>query len=210
MTPQQQEKALKQVQQQATQRVKLGQQLFEAADSRLKQQQDVLKDIQEQQAKLRDQVQADVAKSLLSYDQWMGQIDEGFTEAIQGLTSRIDDLELKVDASRGEIESMIDKAAALLNQTQELLVSAFDGVVAEEMKAAIPADPQVDIDSLGTPPIDVDAQDDDEVLNVQITGQIDEASASDAMPVDEAEGEDIFGEVLRRLRDGGGDGHAAA
>lgn len=127
LTPEQQMTAIEKVQQQATQRVKLGQQLFEAADARLKQHQEVLKEIQDQQHVLREQVQDDVAKSLQSYDQWMGKIDESFTKAIKQVNERLDQLELRVDASRGELEVMIEKATALMGQTQGLMAEAFEG-----------------------------------------------------------------------------------
>lgn len=243
MSPEQQTAALQMVQQQATDRVKLGQQLFDAADAKLKEHQQVLEEINQQQQILREQVQEDVAKSLLAYDQWMGKIDESFTSAIDKLNRRIDSMELRVDASRGEMESMIEKAAALLNQTQGLLAEVFeeddefidavteavvdevvDGVteeVAAEMQSSVPEDPHCDIDRYPSPPIDKNSEgygDAMDLFDVEIADaerdplENGDASATD-LPADETD--DVFGDVLRRLRsqvddDGGGDDHAAA
>ena len=113
LSVEQQAVALEKVQQQATQRVKLGQQLFEAADARLKQHQKILDEINGQQKILREQVQDDVAKSLQSYDQWMGRIDESFTKSIRDMTQRLDQLEERVANSQYEMQDMLAKAAAL-------------------------------------------------------------------------------------------------
>lgn len=173
LSVEQQAAAIEKVQQQATQRIKLGQQLFQAADAKLKQHQDILKEIQDQQHILREQVQDDVAKSLQSYDQWMGKIDESFTGAIRRMNERLDQLELKIDASRGELEAMIENAAALIGQTQGLMADAFESasahepnteidagddesdsidmdLLASEMRQSVPDDPYIDVDSLTT------------------------------------------------------------
>jgi len=223
MTLEQQQAALEKVQQQATQSVKLGQQLFEAADARLKQHQQVLDEINQQQQKLREQVQEDVAKSLQTYDQWMGKIDESFTTAIRELNQRIDGLELKVDSSRGEMEAMIEKAAALLNQTQELLAEVFEEEVTSEadevakaMQQSVPKDQQCDLDHMPKPPIDEDSfYDDDsaEVIEVEILSDQDsrddmeDSFGQDVTPADE---NDVFGQVLKRLRSQREDDNAAA
>ncbi|MEM6392495.1 MAG: hypothetical protein AAF797_06950 [Planctomycetota bacterium] len=77
----------------AEQRVKLGLQLFKAAEARLAAQHDTLAQIKSEQANLRESIQHEVAKSLQTYDQWMGRIDESFTTAVRDLTTRLDKLE---------------------------------------------------------------------------------------------------------------------
>lgn len=228
MSPEQQAAALEKVQQQATQRIKLGQQLFEAADARLKQHQQVLHDIQEQQQKLREQVQEDVAKSLQAYDQWMGQIDESFTNAIKELGQRIDVLETRFDCSRNDMERMIDKAAALLEQTQGLLADAFgDEALGEAaakpvLNASSPVEHDL-VDTFAQAHMTMDADDEEsdhaEVIEVEIVDQHGEsaddepATMYDAIPLDTdrtREADDVFGEVLRRLRSQADDDHDAA
>lgn len=236
MSTEQQAAALEKVSQQATQRVKLGQQLFEAAEAKLKAHQKLLDEINAQQSKLREQVQEDVAKSLQSYDQWMGKIDESFTKAIRELNHRLEGLEAKIDMSKGEMEAMIEKAAALLKQTQGLVSDTFndddfDGKarVAQAMQQSIPTDPHIDLHQIEASMIHVDKPQIDEetisfepgpeVIEVDIVPAQDMGHDSmppmpyDAPPALDAnlpgDEDDVFGEVLRRLRQDG-DGHAAA
>lgn len=217
LSVEQQAVALEKVQQQATQRVKLGQQLFEAADARLKQHQKVLDEINDQQTILREQVQDDVAKSLQSYDQWMGRIDESFTKSIRDINQRLDQLEDSVAGSQHEMQDMLAKAAALLEQTQTLLVETFDDAdeLAQAMQASASTSHSYDLDELAASvhPDLTDksrADQDTEVIEVDIVTPIDEQG----MPADIAEpqtdGDDVFGQVLRRLRSEGDDDHAAA
>ena len=216
LSVQQQAVALEKVQQQATQRVKLGQQLFEAADARLKQHQKVLDEINDQQKILREQVQDDVAKSLQSYDQWMGQIDESFTKSIRDLNQRLDQLEGRVEGSQQDMQEMLNKAGALLQQTQTLLAETFGDAeeIAQAMQASADASHGHDLDALAAsvqPNLDIPpaTNEDAEVIDVDIATP----TGSDGMPElpdPPAEGEDIFDQVLRRLRSEGGDDHAAA
>jgi len=217
LTVDQQAAALEKVQQQATQRVKLGQQLFEAADARLKQHQKVLDEINDQQKILREQVQEDVAKSLQSYDQWMGRIDESFTKSIRDLTQRLDQLEERVDGSQHEMQDMLAKAAALLEQTQTLLADTFDDAdeIAEAMQASASESHDLDPDEWAAmdqpdPDQPTDQADDAEVLEVDIVTPTDETGMPEALDEPSDDSDDIFGQVLRRLRSEDDDGHAAA
>ncbi|MGB0767923.1 MAG: hypothetical protein ACPGYV_09455 [Phycisphaeraceae bacterium] len=228
LSAEQQAAAIEKVQQQATQRVKLGQQLFEAADARLKQHQKVLDEINDQQRILREQVQDDVAKSLQTYDQWMGRIDESFTKSIRDVTARLDQLEERVDGSHHEMQDMLAKATALLDQTQMLLAETFgdQDEIAAAMQASADASHDHDLDelveSVSPPGVLLDVADrsrhddeeedaDAEVLEVDIVAPIDSDGMPDAIaPQDpSAINDDIFGEVLRRLRSEDGDNAAA-
>ncbi|MFI4861771.1 MAG: hypothetical protein ACIAXF_13955 [Phycisphaerales bacterium JB063] len=125
MSPEQQLEAVNKVQQQADHRIKLGQQLFKAAEARLSQHHDLLEQVRAEQAALRERVQDDVAQSLQSYDQWMGRIDEGFTKALERLGDRIDQTERDLAESRGEMQQMLAQVSAMMEQTQRLLSEAF-------------------------------------------------------------------------------------
>ncbi len=218
LTVEQQAIALEKVQQQATQRVKLGQQLFEAADARLKQHQKVLDEINDQQTILREQVQDDVAKSLQSYDQWMGRIDESFTKSIRDMTQRLDQLEETVSGSRREMHDMLSKAGALLQQTQTLLAETFDDAdeIVQAMQASASESHDYDLDDLSAsvqPDLDDVSRvhDDAEVIEVDIVTPEDDAGIPEAVDQSPAvDSDDVFGQVLRRLRSDGEDGNAAA
>ncbi len=121
LTPEQQLQALKRVQSQAEQRVKLGMQLFKAAESRLSTQTDVLQQIKTLQSTLREQLNQDVAKTLQQYDQWIGQIDESFTTAIHKLEEKIDAVQQNLTTNEARMSKMLERAEAMLDQTRELL-----------------------------------------------------------------------------------------
>jgi uncharacterized protein YoxC len=216
LTVDQQAAALEKVQQQATARVKLGQQLFEAADARLKQHQKVLDEINNQQQILREQVQDDVAKSLQSYDQWMGRIDESFTKSIRDMTQRLDQLEERVDGSQSEMQDMLAKAGALLQQTQSLLAETFGDAdeIADAMQVSANESHDYDLDELASsvqPDVDQPRveHDEAEVIEVDIVTPTDEEGMPEMLD-DPSDNDDVFGQVLRRLRSEGDDGHAAA
>lgn len=124
LTPEQQLEAIRKVQAQAEQRVKLGMQLFKAAEARMSSQQDMVDKFRAEQNALRDQVQQDVAKTLQDYDQWVGRIDESFTHAIQRLEERLDGLDKSVAESDQRVEKMLERAEGMLEQTRYLLEKA--------------------------------------------------------------------------------------
>lgn len=121
LTPEQQMQALKRVQAQAEQRVKLGMQLFKAAEARLSNQTDIVQQIKTLQKQLREQVNNDVAQSLHQYDQWIGQIDESFTTAIRKLEEKVDAVQANISKSEARMRDMLDRAEALLDQSRNLL-----------------------------------------------------------------------------------------
>jgi len=121
LTPEQQVQALKRVQAQAEQRVKLGMQLFKAAETRLSGQTDVLQQIKTLQTQLREQLNQDVAKTLQEYDQWIGQIDESFTSAIRKLEEKVDAVQQNLTTNEARMQKMLDRAEAMLDQTRSLI-----------------------------------------------------------------------------------------
>ena len=121
LTPEQQMQALKRVQAQAEQRVKLGMQLFKAAEARLSSQTDIVQQIKTLQKQLREQVNNDVAQSLHQYDQWIGQIDESFTTAIRKLEEKVDAVQANISKSEARMRDMLDRAEAMLDQSRCLL-----------------------------------------------------------------------------------------
>lgn len=121
LTPEQQMQALKRVQAQAEQRVKLGMQLFKAAEARLSSQTDVLQQIKTLQQQLREQVNQDVAQTLHQYDQWIGQIDESFTTAIRKLEEKIDAVQANVANNEARMQQMLERAESMLDQSRCLI-----------------------------------------------------------------------------------------
>jgi hypothetical protein len=121
LTPEQQMEALRKVQSQAEQRVKLGVQLFKAAEARVTLQRDLLTEAKSAQEQLREQINQDVAKTLQQYDQWIGRIDENFTKAMLKLQERMDALETEQSKAQDKITQMLRRAEALLDQSRYML-----------------------------------------------------------------------------------------
>ncbi|XAL99535.1 hypothetical protein OT109_18395 [Phycisphaeraceae bacterium D3-23] len=190
LTPEQQLAAVNKVQQQADHRIKLGQQLFKAAEARLSQHHDLLEQVRAEQQGLREQVQDDVAKSLQSYDQWMGRIDEGFTQAIRRLDERIDQTQRDLTESRGQMQQMLAQVGAMMDQTQQLLSEAFG----EMPQAPETTSEQARTTAVGieiVPPASMP-----DPIEETLTTQPDTPSENG-----ESEPTDIFGQLLDQLRD---------
>ena len=90
LSAQQQLDALRCVQNQAEQRVKLGMQLFKAAEARTSQYQAMLDQMKADQEALRTRMSQDMARSFQVYDKWVGQIDKTVTNTLGELEARIE------------------------------------------------------------------------------------------------------------------------
>jgi len=136
--------ALRRVQSQAEQRVKLGVQLFKAAEARTEEHRDILAQMKAEQDKLRDELQGDVSRSLHSYDQWLGKMDEDFTGAITQLEAKIEKMQAEWTQAQERIESMVRRSEAMLDQARCLLEQETGQTVAKAdvAAAAVPAAPE--------------------------------------------------------------------
>jgi len=128
LTPEQHAEAVKRVQAQAEQRVKLGTQLFKAAEATIAEHVSAVEKARKQQHELREEIQQDVAKSLQAYDQWLGQIDEGFTNSIKKIEHRVDQLEqgcLAMEEAWHEteqrLETLMVRAEAMVDASRDML-----------------------------------------------------------------------------------------
>ncbi len=130
MTSQEQLEALRRIQAQAEQRVKLGVQLFKAAEAKLSEQNDVLEQMKKEQSGLREQINEDFTRSLHAYDQWVGQIDENFTHAIRNLEKRMDAMESEWAKSSATINMMVKRSEEMLSQSRKLLTTKLEKALA--------------------------------------------------------------------------------
>lgn len=138
LTAAQQLEALRRVQSQAEQRIKLGTQLFKAAEAHATQQKALIDELRQEQQRLRVEVQEDVARSLQSYDQWVGRIDENFTRAMRSLEAKINRLESQWTQTLDRMETMMARAEKLLEQSRAMLESAREAVAARQDEIAMP------------------------------------------------------------------------
>jgi flagellar biosynthesis chaperone FliJ len=121
MSPEQQLEALQKVQAQAEQRVKLGVQLFKAAEAHTSQHRAILDEVKAEQSRFRDELTQDVTRSLHAYDQWVGQIDDTISDSIKSLEDKMDKLTSDWAKTQQRIESMMKRSEALLDQSRCLV-----------------------------------------------------------------------------------------
>ena len=146
LTSEQHLDAIRCVQDRADQRVQLGTQLFKAAEAHTNHYKQLLGDIKTEQQSLREQVDSDVASSLKSYDKWIGDIDEGFGDAMGQLENKINRLQDDWQKTQARIELMMGRSQEMLSQSQsaisqtektlDLQTQAVDDAVEQARKSA--------------------------------------------------------------------------
>jgi hypothetical protein len=118
---QQQLEALRRTQAQAEQRVKLGVQLFKAAEARTAQHRDDVEQLRKEQDQLRQQLQQDIARSFQSYDQWIAKVDDTLTNSLKSIEDRIELLQSRWKETEQRIETMMDRSQTLLSQSADMM-----------------------------------------------------------------------------------------
>ena len=116
LSARQQLEAVRCVQNQAEQRVQLGLKLFKAAEAHTIKYQNLVEQVRYEQQQLREKLEQDVARSLHTYDQWIGEVDEGVPEALKALGVRIDKLQNEWSGTQQRIEQIMSRSESLLDQ----------------------------------------------------------------------------------------------
>ncbi len=193
---------LRSVQTQAEERVRLGMQLLKAADSRLNAQREVLAEVREEQGKLREQVQNDVAKSLQTYDQWMGKIDESFTRALRNITDRLETIEQQIGSKMEGLDQLCDKTQAVLAELDPS-VELKSNVADQESSTPLMQTPGEQDDTIQSEAIMPVADQSD--LPSSLDQSHDDLEPPTAASADEASFEShdaMYQRLLQQLRDG--------
>ncbi|QQE11995.1 hypothetical protein JD969_00530 [Planctomycetota bacterium] len=189
MNKNEQAEALKKAQQ-AEKRIQLGMELLKASESRLSAQTQMLNQVRSEQKALREQIQEDVASSLQSYDQWLGQIDESFSKAIQLLEEKVDAVVGMWEKKESKLDGMIQRFERLFEQNQRTLLdvkmhmaAAMDDGNAARVRETENADGEKSDDP------DITAEEEAEIyaiLNGDVVHEIDEAAEEKEEQVEEA------------------------
>jgi len=124
LTTAQKLEALRRVQGQAEQRVKLGTQLLKAAEAHASQTHSHVEQIRQEQNELREKLEHDVAAALHQYDQWVGTIDESLTRRLQQTEERLDALDKQWEEAEQRMTRMVKRAELMFDQSRSLLESA--------------------------------------------------------------------------------------
>src|SRR5690606_8818269 len=80
-----------------------------------------LDQVKADQARLRDELTRDLAKSLQSYDQWVGQVEDRLAGSMQALDVMLENLTRRVKASEDRLTQMMQRAEALFDQVRSAL-----------------------------------------------------------------------------------------
>ena len=129
--------------QQAEKRVRLGMDLLRASEDRLSWQTQMLQQVRAEQKLLREQIQGDVAKSLQSYDQWLGQIDESFTKAILLLEEKVDAVMVAWERKEKKLDEMVQRFERLHEQNARMMQDVKMRVAAGECEKVADGEPTI-------------------------------------------------------------------
>jgi len=199
LAPAEQLEAIKRVQAQAEHRVKLGQQLFKAAEAHTSQHRALVDQIKQEQATFQDELHKDVARSLQTYDQWVGHLDETLTQSLHSIEDRISQLQANWAGTEERINTMLRRSEALLDQSRQLLRDASEfhaePVPAAREEAQAPAAAAVEPEApvaaatMPTMPHAIEADDDDDRLPMPVDlmepEQIEEEETISQGPMDD-------------------------
>ncbi|MCC7146616.1 MAG: hypothetical protein IT443_09235 [Phycisphaeraceae bacterium] len=158
-TPEQQMAAIRQVQAQAEQRLKLGVQFFKAAEAHVSGHQDQLNEVRAAQQALREELQKDVTTSLRQYDSQLEKRDHELTERISVLEARLAKLEARWTHVNENVTTMAQRAEALLEQSRCMLTNRPRALGRAAQTAGMPA--SISASSLNAaplPPASADAE----------------------------------------------------
>ncbi|MCC6579092.1 MAG: hypothetical protein IT440_01530 [Phycisphaeraceae bacterium] len=134
-----QAEALQRLAAQNEQRIRLGVQLFRAAEAQTQEHRRLVEQIHVEHNKLREQVTHDVAKSLAAYDQWVGKIDENFTTALKQIETKIEHLQANWVSTQERIEQMLKQSEAMLSQSRQMTQQAMRQAAQSAAKQTAPA-----------------------------------------------------------------------
>ena len=120
LSPEQQLEALRRVQAQADQRVKLGLQLFKAAEAHTSAHRQLLEEVKAEQSKFRTELQDDVSRSMESYDLAMEKLEDDLTGKLRALEDKIAQLQDDWKNAQSKIEGMLARSVSMLDQGRSL------------------------------------------------------------------------------------------
>ena len=138
------------VKEQTEQRVMLGKKLFTAAESHTKRTQEIINELKTDQEKFAKLLRGDVAKTLRSYDRWMGKLDEHVTEEVAKLNYRLGAMEVKWSQAEDRLKAITAENDSLISQmklkqeqhqvqTKRLIINTFKSLIEKNAFQARPA-----------------------------------------------------------------------
>ena len=142
------------VKEQTEQRVKLGSKLFSAAESHTVRTQKLINELKADQDKFAKLLRGDVAKTLRSYDRWMGKLDDHLTEEVAKLNHRLGAMEVKWSQAEDRLKKVTTENENLIKQmgqgqqrhqeqTKRLMINTFKSLIEKNAFQAKPVQEEV-------------------------------------------------------------------
>lgn len=122
LSPQEQLEAVRRLQEQAEKRLRLGRELFQAAEGLIRHYRQELEQLKQQQQELLQQMQKEIASSLRQYDQWIGQMEKDTTRRLEELTRRLAAMEAAWPELQKKVEMLLKRSGAVLEQIRSWMV----------------------------------------------------------------------------------------
>ena len=144
LSPQQQLEALRRAQRQAEQRVRLGMQLFKAAEARLAAGQDVVGQVRREQDALRDEMHREREEETTNFNKRIAEVQQSTDTRLGAVERQLTKLQHEWSATQDRMGELVARCQAMLDQTRHLVgraeQSLRESVVAPSMVEDIPQD----------------------------------------------------------------------
>lgn len=188
LTPKQQLEALQRLQDRAEQRVKLGVQLFKAAEAHVAGQQAQLGTLKAEHEQLRERLEGDFKSSMESYDRWLAASEERTIARLGKIEQQMAALREDQASSHQTITQLVKRAEAMLSQAKTLMSQA---TAAQATAAQAPAAEPTDSEGLKRAPV-----------VIAETAEADTAAAQEASasPRDLNEPPVIYTKILEQIK----------
>ena len=121
LSTEQQAEAVQKVASQAEQRVRLGMQLFDAAESRLRTQTNAIEQLHNEHVVLQQRVSRDLGHGLQQCDQKIDDVDSQVTGALKQLEQKVDRMAAQWARTQSHLSLLARRSEALLEQNRILL-----------------------------------------------------------------------------------------
>lgn len=194
--------ALRRVQLQAEQRIRLGMQLFKAAEAHVAGQQGIVEDLRQAQEQLREDLHSDVARSFRSYDEWMAEFGGRIADRMEKMESRIEQLQHRWVEIEKRINQMVKRAEALVEQSRCLLETGISNIAKREVAQArqhcAPAVPAVPVAASLSPAVAADSRPDASMPAQSASARPSRRPVEP--PADDAAAESVYLKVIEQVR----------
>lgn len=135
LTESQRLEAVRRLQDQAEHRIRIGLDLFKAAEAHTSQHRRLLKELQDERFELYEKMQREMTQSFDQYEQWIGQIEQNIANSVDRLEARIDALQAAWENSQQQVQQLMQRSDAMVAKANGLLTELEKRVLAATQTA---------------------------------------------------------------------------